>query len=211
MDNNRKKEIQSSIGEKMNEWEEHYSGESLDRQARQNYRLSRDFLGAIKFSFIQGVISDSKRILEFGCGTGELCVFLHAINHNVVVGQDIAKNAIEHAKVKYGGICTFTDEPIESFSCDFDLIVSSNTLEHFHDPHAILNKLFKLSKRVLLIIPYKDTGINPEAEEGGLHHVVTFDENSFANYRILAETKFKSNGWSNGSDPLQWVLVLEKV
>lgn len=194
-----------------NSWESNYAGDGLLRHDRQNYRLSRDFLGAIQDTPIFDVIKQSRTIIEWGCGTGLLSVMLTAIMKGHVIGIDISQSAINFAMNKYGSICDYyIIENIDDLDI-VDLIVSSNTLEHFINYTEVLESLFTKAPKILLIIPYKDSSVDPNAENGGLHHMVSFDESSFSDYHIIYDIKYKSDGWENGVNPQQWAVLLEKV
>lgn len=80
----------------------------------------------------------SKRVLEFGCGSGLNCDFLQQrYQPRVVVGFDISKDSVELAQKQYTGLTVRCADACDS-SLDlsigaWDLIISFEVLEHVPD------------------------------------------------------------------------------
>jgi 2-polyprenyl-3-methyl-5-hydroxy-6-metoxy-1,4-benzoquinol methylase len=80
------------------------------------------------------------RILDYGCGVGELAKFCQP---NAYVGVDIDKESINTASARYPDF-TFKREISESEK--FDTIVSLAVIEHVPDPGAFLKKFRMMLK-----------------------------------------------------------------
>lgn len=195
-------------------WENQYIV-SLNHHVNQNVTISQDFLKNLNQEFIK-VFESSKSLFEFGCGTGELCEMLKT-KFSKIVGVDISKNSIEFAKSHYSSqysvFYILTDENPYS---DFDLVISSNVLEHFKNPFIVLDKLLKIGKNIVIIVHYNQNVLDSEQAysenillgggEGGGGHWFRFSDDTFKNYNVLSSFKFNTNGWTtstSGEPPLQ--------
>jgi ubiquinone/menaquinone biosynthesis C-methylase UbiE len=93
--------------------------------------------------YYQFYIQPHSRILELGCGSGNL---ISSLNPSYGVGVDISEKMIELARKKCPEI-TFVCEDIESFDTNdsFDYIIISGTLANVHDIHTLLQKVFDIA------------------------------------------------------------------
>ncbi len=87
----------------------------------------------------QFIVPAGSRVLELGCGTGNL---LHAVRPSRGVGVDISGRMIEIARKKYPGY-SFVHSSLEKFDADeeFDYIIVSDTLDTVDDVQAALEKI----------------------------------------------------------------------
>jgi SAM-dependent methyltransferase len=78
------------------------------------------------------------RVLDLGCGPGDLLAHLPACDY---VGVDLDPKYIAAAKARYGGHGTFRCEPAETVAelepGSFDLVVASGLLHHLTDEQAV--------------------------------------------------------------------------
>jgi len=86
-------------------------------------------------SYMQFLVGDGKRILELGCGTGQL---LNALNPSYGVGVDLSINMISAAKKNYPNLefvqGDLEDEAlISSLQGSFDFIILSDTIGYLDD------------------------------------------------------------------------------
>jgi hypothetical protein len=112
-------------------------------------------------------------ICDVGCALGDgVDVLAKAFPNTNITGVDFSQEAINKAK-KYYPIYTFAVDDILRMTNKYDIIFSSNTLEHFHDPFPILRKLFQQSnKYVVLLLPFQD-------DTGTYEHFFRFDYEHF--------------------------------
>ena len=103
---------------------------------------------AILESYLQG--QEPLRILNVGCGSGELSLRLAAKGHDVV-GIDLEPAYIELAHMNAARLgappnCQFIAAGIEDFHSDelFDCIVSTDVLEHIADDRAAFARMMEL-------------------------------------------------------------------
>lgn len=113
-------------------------------------------------------------LCDMGCGMGEGSQLLHEnFPESNVIGVDFARAAIEKANSNYKNHkVSFICDDIFDIDKNFDVIITSHTLEHFKDPFFIAKKLSKKCKYLIIAVPFRE---NPLYEE----HLFYFDYDSF--------------------------------
>lgn len=87
-----------------------------------------------------------ERILDLGCGTGDLANMLHGLK-TTVVGVDASENMIEQAESKYPHIpFSVMDATRLTFDNEFDAVFSNAVLHWIKTPEAVLQSIFKSLK-----------------------------------------------------------------
>jgi hypothetical protein len=116
-------------------------------------------------------------LLDWGCAEGEGTVLLaENFNSSKVVGLDFATSAIEKARFNHPNF-SFLDGKIEDYDEAYDVIFTSNCLEHYKNPIEWVKYLLGWSKHFLVVlIPFQEYDRINE-------HFYTFDYESF-NLRI---------------------------
>ena len=110
------------------------------------------------YGFIKNIILPLKikTLLDIGCGTGRLFPLYKSLNIKHIVGQDIAKNALDIAEKRYGSDnITLTDKKIENLEYPnhyFDVIISNRVLQHVipKDIEGVIRKITDLSHNIYL-------------------------------------------------------------
>ena len=101
---------------------------------------------------------DTKKIstiIDYGYATGDSAIFLKIFfpNSNIAL-YDISDVGVERALLKYGRFI-----PIDRHKEDdrYDLVYSSNVIEHVDNPKEFVKRLISLSKKYIVIqCPYKE-------------------------------------------------------
>lgn len=98
-------------------------------------------------------VKPGAKILDIGCGRGELLQLLAASGYEVF-GCDMDAECVRLSS-KYANVQQLTVEQIASdkFECKFDLVVMSHVLEHIENPSAMMNRLKGMSKHLLISVP----------------------------------------------------------
>jgi SAM-dependent methyltransferase len=119
------------------------------------------------------------RVLDLACGVGYGTKLLAERTGNPVVGADLAAEAIDYARRRYGGpgvefrvadAMRFTDE------AGFDAIVSLETVEHLPDPHGFLAHTVSLLRPGGLLVASVPTTPSSDVNP---HHRSDWSERSF--------------------------------
>ncbi|WP_445657839.1 class I SAM-dependent methyltransferase [Achromobacter sp. NCFB-sbj8-Ac1-l] len=100
------------------------------------------------------------KVCDWGCAQGDgTDVLAGYFAREQVVGIDFAESAVKTAREHYPTIRFDAQDWLASdtVSEKFDLVFSSNTLEHFTDPFNVLSKLFQRTGHcVVLALPYRE-------------------------------------------------------
>jgi SAM-dependent methyltransferase len=109
----------------------------------------------------------SKSVLDYGCGRGDLSLKMLAEGAERVCGIDISRVYIDDAIARAGGagfepqrfdFRVMDAHALEYEDCQFDLVVGSGILHHL-DPDVALSEIYRVLKpegRVLLFEPLAD-------------------------------------------------------
>ena len=112
--------------------------------------------------------------IDVGCALGGLVyLFKNKFPKLDIVGMDFSKIAIENAKIIYPKnkfICgTIEDSPEK-----FDIVITSNTLEHYHSPLIEIEKqMSKCNYLYFALVPYNQKNIE------GTSHFYSFKKEDF--------------------------------
>lgn len=122
---------------------------------------NRDFASASSESLalVAKHIKNGSRVLDIGCGAGDLGAYLRSEKACHVVGMDYSADSLAVAADKLDAsiqIDLNTQRPDEVIDEQFDVIVMADILEHIYAPDAVLasaDKLLKTDGKVLISIP----------------------------------------------------------
>jgi hypothetical protein len=128
--------------------------------------------------WIKKDINDNElSIIDLGCAEGEAVNILSEnFKKSDVTGLDFSIKAIKKAKEKYPNNTFLTGNLYKNLDINQDVIYCSNTLEHFENPHLIIQNIISTSaKYIFIMIPIND---NPYTAENGEHQYF-FNYNDF--------------------------------
>lgn len=135
------------------DWTE-YGGEDQSRY------FARVLIEALPEWLKKDIRENNYSICDWGCAQGDGTDIFSTTFNKKVIGVDFSRIAVEQAKNKYASSefinLNFLDEAIRP-EIKFDIVMSSNTLEHFHEPFKVLNTLKNYSEALLIIsVPYEE-------------------------------------------------------
>jgi SAM-dependent methyltransferase len=104
-----------------------------------------------------------RTILDWGCAFGEgVATLARVFPRSRVTGLDFSKTAIDQACIRNAGHDYIWSED-GAIHRDFDVIVTSNCLEHFPAPLAILEKHLASCKSLYIaLVPYNECPLHPQ-------------------------------------------------
>ena len=151
---------------------------------------------------------------DWGCAQGDGTEVLASyLDPNLLTGIDFSDVAISKASKLYPTIKFLTEDWLEPGANDtnYDIVFSSNTLEHFHQPYKVLQHLIGRSKKaVVLALPYRELDRIEEHFFSFLPENVPFqlsDEFYLVWSRVVDCQELPETGWSGE----QIVLVYAKA
>lgn len=127
--------------------------------------LGRRVYNYFLLRFLKKHVNSQIEFLEFGCGTATLGLKL-APGVKSYSGFDIALNALKEAEenFKQSGLKNFdfAVKDITDFNCDrkFDLVWSQGLIEHFPEPHKLIDAHLQACKeggKVIISAPAKNS------------------------------------------------------
>ncbi|MDG0873640.1 methyltransferase domain-containing protein [Paenibacillus thiaminolyticus] len=125
---------------------------------------------------------------DVGCAEGDgTNFFAERYPNSKFTGLDFSEAAINKAKKHYPKQ-NFIQAEVQNINSKFDIVFSSNTLEHFINPFEILNHLFRITnKYTVILIPFQEY-------ERFKEHFYTFDYKDFdinySNFSIVYAHEF---------------------
>ena len=151
-------------------WENRFSLDWDKKEGREQTRFFCEIaLRHIPHQVIKDIKENALSVSDWGCAQGE-CVNLMSklFRDSRVTGIDFSQRAIEKAKGNFPENDFFCFD-IDDMKEKYDVLFSSNTLEHFDNPLDIAEKLIKYAKKYfILLLPFQE---NNRIEE----HLFTFD------------------------------------
>ncbi|MBM9537011.1 methionine biosynthesis protein MetW [Desulfobulbus alkaliphilus] len=114
-------------------------------------------LGTMRFDLqvIASWIDPGSRVLDLGCGNGDLLDYLK--KHKQVNGTGIEYSEDKAARCIERGLTVlqgdFRKEVLDYPENRFDVIILSQTLQQVHDPKELLVDLLRIGKRVIVSFP----------------------------------------------------------
>jgi len=125
------------------------------------------FFGALAVQMLPAwlVRASSQRRLtwcDWGCALGDgTQEVAQSIPGAMFTGVDFSAVAIADAKQRFPGLSFISDDWLASTAqadaTDFDVVFSSNTLEHFHEPWKVLGTVAARARHcIVLMLPYRE-------------------------------------------------------
>jgi 2-polyprenyl-3-methyl-5-hydroxy-6-metoxy-1,4-benzoquinol methylase len=115
----------------------------------------RDSPYMIVWEALAARIGEPSRVLEIGCGSGQLAHLLDERNLLAdYVGFDLSSVAIEAARSRCPQLRFEVADAFETdlFAVDYDLVICTEVLEHLDDDHRLLRRI-RPGARVLATVP----------------------------------------------------------
>lgn len=109
----------------------------------------------VNYSIITELIEPNTKVLDLGCGNGELLKMLIEQKNCIGLGIDISQNnVIEGIQKGLSIIQKDIDNGLEEFSPDsFDYVILNQTLQSTEKPDFVINEMLRIGKKVVVSFP----------------------------------------------------------
>lgn len=156
-------------------WDYRFETDWKERGGEQQSSFFSDIAIEAMPEWMKKVLSDNHlSFCDWGCALGDgTSVLKSSLGIANIVGVDISSSGIDIARSKYPGIEFIAGDFLEMLpSRQFDVLFTSNTLEHFSQPWSVLEKLSPIvTRHIIIMVPFQEYDWLEE-------HFYTFDYNS---------------------------------
>ncbi|MDC1224457.1 methionine biosynthesis protein MetW [Pelagibacteraceae bacterium] len=108
-----------------------------------------------EFKIISNLIQKSTRVLDVGCGNGELMEFLKYNKAIDIRGIEISKNNVQICLSK--GLAVIEGDAEKDLTQfpdhSFDFVILTQTLQAFLSPENVIKELLRVGKKAIVTIP----------------------------------------------------------
>ena len=108
-----------------------------------------------EFNIIAKLITKDSKVLDVGCGDGELMKYIYENITNDIRGLELSKHNVQKCIEK--GLTVIegdAEKDLKQFpDSSFDYVVLSQTLQAFLDPENVINELLRVGKKAIVTIP----------------------------------------------------------
>ncbi len=108
-----------------------------------------------EFRIIADLVEQNSRVLDVGCGDGELMSFILNNISNDIRGIEISKTNVQRC-ISKGLTVIEGDAEKDLFQfpeSSFDFVILSQTLQAFLNPEKVLDELLRVGKKAIVTIP----------------------------------------------------------
>ena len=108
-----------------------------------------------EFNIIAKLIGSESKVLDVGCGDGELMEYIYKNITKDIRGIEISKKNVQKCIEK--GLTVIegnAEKDLKQFpDLSFDYVILSQTLQAFLDPENVINELLRIGKKAIVTIP----------------------------------------------------------
>tara|TARA_B100001173_G_C15966069_1_gene537845 strand:- start:427 stop:1032 length:606 start_codon:yes stop_codon:yes gene_type:complete len=109
----------------------------------------------INQNLISSLINNNDKVLDIGCGNGDLLYYLEKTKNIQGQGIEISHLGVKESVTK--GLSVIqgdADEDLVSFTDNtFDVVILSDTLQATHKPKEVLKEMLRIGKKCIICIP----------------------------------------------------------
>ncbi len=115
----------------------------------------RDLLGRSDYAIIGDIVESGTKVLDLGCGDGELLAWLAANKGVDARGVEIAGAKVQRAIAR--GVSVYQgdiDEGLTDYPGQaFDYVILSQTLQETFQPRKVLREMLRVGRRAIVAFP----------------------------------------------------------
>jgi len=115
----------------------------------------RDVLGRSDYAIISELVETGSRVLDLGCGEGELLAWLAAHKHVDARGVEISGARVQKAITR--GVSVYQGDVLEALldypDGAFDYVILSQTLQETREPLRVLREMLRVGRQGIVAFP----------------------------------------------------------
>ena len=108
-----------------------------------------------EFNIIAKLVEKNSKVLDVGCGDGELMKYIYGNITNDIRGLELSKHNVQKCIEK--GLTVIegdAEKDLKQFpNSSFDYVILSQTLQAFLDPENVISELLRVGKKAIVTIP----------------------------------------------------------
>lgn len=128
---------------------------SVAREDGTRRALVRDVLGRGDYAIIGGIVEPKSKVLDLGCGEGELLEWLIDNKQVEARGVEISRTKVQQAIAR--GVSAYQgdiDQGLVDYpDSAFDYVILSQTLQQTRNPLKVMTEMQRVGKRVIVAFP----------------------------------------------------------
>jgi len=129
--------------------------QSVNESGKRPQPFVRELLGRSDYRIIGEIVEPKTRVLDLGCGDGELLEWLAANKSVDARGVEISGVKVQRAIAR--GVSVYQgdiDEGLADYPDGaFDYVILSQTLQETHRPRKVLREMLRVGRRVIVAFP----------------------------------------------------------
>jgi methionine biosynthesis protein MetW len=115
----------------------------------------RDLLGRSDYAIVSELIEPKTRVLDLGCGEGELLAWLQEHKHVEARGVELVSSRVQRAIAR--GVSVYQgdiDQGLADYPDDaFDYVILTQTLQEVRSPLKVLREMLRVGRRAVVAFP----------------------------------------------------------
>ena len=124
-------------------------------ETRHRRRFVHEILGRSDYGIISDIVEPRAKVLDLGCGEGELLQWL--AEHKQVEGRGVEINGARVQRAIARGVSVYQgdiDQGLADYPNDaFDYVILSQTLQEAHRPLRVLREMLRVGRRAIVAFP----------------------------------------------------------